>query len=435
MSADAAIDGSGARSLVISGGPIHLVDRADATVEAIAVNRGRVLSAGRLADVLAAAGADPQHLPLNGRCVIPGLIDGHAHLDREGLKSIWPSLAGVRSIGDILDRIRDLVKIAAPGEWIVTMPIGSPPNYSGMPDLLTENRWPNRGDLDRVAPDNPVYIRPIWGYWRNTLPLVSVANSYALRICNVTRGTRAPSDEVTLERDGAGELTGVFIENTAMPIVELTLLRRAPHFSLPQRISALAKSMHDYNAAGTTAVFEGHGVAPQVIAAYQSLAGTPAQTVRATLVFSAPWSTSTAPIADMVSGWCRWLSGRGLGDNWLAVHGLFAEEGRAPSDEPRASALPQTGWAGFCYDLALPRDSLHELLLEAARNKIRVATIWPQVAAFFRDVHRQIPIDGQRWVWGHIGLMNDDDIDMADDLGLVITTHTSRHIAKSEGRI
>ena len=35
-------------------------------------------------------------------------------------------------------------------------------------------------ELDRVSPDHPVYIRSIWGYWRPTLPLVSVANSLAL---------------------------------------------------------------------------------------------------------------------------------------------------------------------------------------------------------------------------------------------------------------
>ena len=431
MTPGAVPDGSGAKPLVICGGPIHTADQGGSIAEAVALQNGRILSIGRTTDVLAAAGPNHQKFELNGQSVIPGLIDGHAHLDREGLKSVWPSLAGVRSIDDLLDRIRDLVAAAAPGEWIVTMPIGLPPDYGGMPALLAEERWPNRWDLDRVAPNNPVYIRPIWGYWRNTPPLVSIANSCALRICNVTRETRPPADGITLERDGSGELTGVFFEQTMMPVVELTLLRNAPHFSLPQRISALAKSMRAYNAVGTTAVFEGHGVAPQVIAAYQGLAGTSAQTVRATLVFSAPWSTSTAPISEMLSSWCRWLAGHGLGDNWLTVHGLFAEEGKEPSQEPRAAALPQTGWAGFCYNSALPRHSLRELLLEAARNKIRVATIWPQVAELFQEVHSQIPIDAQRWVWGHIGILDHAQIEIIRDLGLVVTTHTNRHIAKS----
>src|SRR5215467_7539900 len=89
---------------------------------------------------------------------VPGLIDGHAHMDREGLKLRWPSLAGARSIDDVLDVVAGLVRRAAPGEWIVTMPIGEPPMYENVPGVLRENRWPTRHDLDRVAPDHPVYI-------------------------------------------------------------------------------------------------------------------------------------------------------------------------------------------------------------------------------------------------------------------------------------
>jgi hypothetical protein len=77
----------------------------------------------------------------------------------------------------VLQRIETLVKAAAPGDWIVTMPLGDPPYYFDVPGSLREKRFPTRRDLDRVAPRNLVYIRAIWGYWRHTLPLVSIANS------------------------------------------------------------------------------------------------------------------------------------------------------------------------------------------------------------------------------------------------------------------
>jgi predicted amidohydrolase YtcJ len=70
------------------------------------------------------AQAETHIIDLQGRTVIPGMIDVHAHLDREGLKNLQPSLEGVRSIPDMLDIIKRKVATPAPGEWVVTMPIG-----------------------------------------------------------------------------------------------------------------------------------------------------------------------------------------------------------------------------------------------------------------------------------------------------------------------
>ena len=56
-------------------------------------------------------------------------------MDREGLKDIPPTLAGCRSIDDILQRIEAIAAETPKGEWIVTMPIGEPPFYYGVPDL------------------------------------------------------------------------------------------------------------------------------------------------------------------------------------------------------------------------------------------------------------------------------------------------------------
>jgi predicted amidohydrolase YtcJ len=94
-------------------------------------------------------------IDLKGKAVIPGLVDGHAHMDREGLKGVYPSLAGARSIRDIQDQIAELARKAEPGQWIVTMPIGDPPYYWDVPEGLAEQRWPTRQELDAAAPNNP----------------------------------------------------------------------------------------------------------------------------------------------------------------------------------------------------------------------------------------------------------------------------------------
>src|SRR3972149_7332033 len=144
-----------------------------------------------------------------------------------------------------------------------------PPSYFDVPAVLRENRFPTRWELDRVAPRNPVYIRAIWGYWRHTLPLVSIANSEALRLAGITRDTLPPWGGVQIDKDWAtGEPDGILVEWTYMPLVELSLMAAAPRFSLADRVRALADSMRAYNACGTTSTYEGHGIALEGMAAY-----------------------------------------------------------------------------------------------------------------------------------------------------------------------
>ncbi|HYE92603.1 MAG TPA: amidohydrolase family protein, partial [Terriglobales bacterium] len=144
--------------LLLHGGKVVTLDAQSCVAEAVAVRGDRVLAVGRDAEVLPLAGPRTRRIALRGRTVVPGLIDAHAHLDREGLKGLYPSLAGARSIDDVLQRIEALAKDTPPGEWIVTMPIGEPPEYLDVPNNLEEKRFPTRWELDRVAPRHPVYI-------------------------------------------------------------------------------------------------------------------------------------------------------------------------------------------------------------------------------------------------------------------------------------
>jgi predicted amidohydrolase YtcJ len=203
--------------LVLHRGNVVTLDPALHIAEAIAITGDRIAEVGATRDIRRLVGADTRLIDLAGRTVVPGLVDAHAHMDREGLKLACPTLAGARSIDDVLQRIESLVKAAAPGDWIVTMPLGDPPYYLDVPGSLREKRFPTRRDLDRVAPRNPVYIRSIWGYWRHTLPLVSVANSEALRLAGITHSNRYLYKEGDLFRTQVGSAA----EDTIVPLRRL----------------------------------------------------------------------------------------------------------------------------------------------------------------------------------------------------------------------
>ena len=417
--------------LLIEGVPVYGAPGAPLGADALAISKGIILGVGKADEIKRFQGPGTKRIKRDRGCVIPGLIDDHAHMDREGLKSILPSLYGADTRAAILERIREEVTRKQPGEWIVTMPIGTAPYYQET-ETFAEHGYPDRWDLDKVAPENPVYIRPIWGYWRGCPPLVSIANSRALELAKIGPDTAPPAKEVDIVKDPVtGEPTGVFLEHTMMPIVELTLLDCAPNFTLEDRVEALGRSMKIYNSFGTTGVYEGHGAASDVISAYQTVSDRGRQTVRATLVLSPAWGDADdkAPAA-LLRDLLDWLGRQGLGNDLLRIEGLYAEIDETGANWVRSYAAPQTGWAGFHYDCGLPRQALKEVLIEAARCGMRASCIFAGVAELYGEVHREIPIDDLRWSWGHISTLTADEVACARDLGLVLVTHTNRHIRK-----
>jgi len=417
---------------LIRNGKIITCDGAERIARAIAIHDGRIMAVGGDDEIAGLAGADTRLIDAGGRAVIPGLIDGHAHMDREGLKGVFPSLAGCRSVADELERIDALVRDAAPGDWVVTMPIGEPPYYFDVPANLAENRFPTRAELDRIAPDNPVYIRPIWGYWRHELPLQSVANSRALEEGGLYPGHPDLPPSVTLETDpDSGEATGLILEESFVPIVELAFFATMPRFALGDRVAGLRRAMTAYNRTGTTSVFEEHGCAQEVIQAYQALRRQDAQTVRASLVYSPSWHfLKPADYPRVLQGWAGWLGGRGLGDDWLRVEGLYTERGISLENALRARASPYSGWAGFNYDCGIPDDALVDFLIAAARADIRVSAITIDFLDVFEQVNRVVPIAGKRWVIGHLNIVTEEQIGRIAALGLVMSAHTNRYVYK-----
>ena len=420
--------------LILRNGKIITVDASFSIAQAIAVAGDRILAVGPDAAMNAHAAPGTRIVDLKGKAVVPGLIDGHAHMDREGLKSVYPSLAGARSIRDIQDRIADLARTAKPGEWIVTMPIGEPPFYWDVPQNLAEKRWPTRQELDAAAPNNPVFIRPIWGFWRHSLPIVSCANTDALKRAGITRDTVPPVEFVKIEKDDNGDPTGVITEFSFQPLAELTWFRQAGGFSRADRAAGMPTAEQAYHAYGTTSIFEEHGAANELLRAYKDAYRDGNLTLRTTLAFSPNWkAVAGVPLGPLMEAWAGWLGEPGLGDDWLRVSGLAFGIGGGQADELRAGAAPYTGWAGFNYDQSLPRERAKEVLLHCARHDIRAVALAgtsPGLIDLYDEVDREIPLKGRRWVVGHIHSLSPNDIHKIVRMGLVVTAHTNRYVYK-----
>ena len=417
--------------LILTNGKIITVDPAFTIAQAIAIAGDRILAVGPDAAMAAMASPATRVVDLKGKTVIPGITDGHAHMDREALRNVFPALGPVRSIRDIQDRIAELARAKQPGEWIVTMPIGDPPYYFDVPESLAEKRWPTRQELDAAAPENPVFIRSIWGYWRGAFPLVSCANTEALRRAGITRDTVSPVDTVKIEKDANGDPTGVFVEREMAPVAELIWFRQAAAFTPADRLRTLPQSARAYHAFGTTSVFEGHGASIELLRTYKQAHREGALTMRAALAFSPNWQAAgAAPLGPFVEAWAGWLGEPGFGNDWLKMSGLYVHAGREAADDVRARAAPYTGWAGFNSNHGLPRDQAKQLLLHCAANDIRAVMIGSSNLDLYDEVDREIPLQGRRWVISHISTIPPRDIERIVRMGLVLTTHTNNYLYK-----
>ena len=92
------------------------------------------------------------------------------------------------------------------------------------------------------------------------------------------------------------------------------------------------------------------------------------------------------------------------------------------------NAVPIQDGPGFNFDAALPESVMLELMVEAARNGIRVGSFTDNILDLYEIVDKQAPIGDQRWLIEHIGRYSPEEIARIRDLGLVLQAYSNRWI-------
>ncbi|MGC0772243.1 MAG: amidohydrolase family protein, partial [Candidatus Acidiferrum sp.] len=199
-------------------GRIYTNDPADPWAEAMAIRNGKIRCVGKIDYVLLeCGGTDPnsETIHLHGKFVMPGFNDAHVHLGSAGADMLSVRLNGVASVEEMQKRIADAAAHHKEGEWIT----GSGWDHT----LWADKKFPNKQELDAVAPKNPVFLVHISGH-------VAVANSLALRHGEITKDTPNPPGGM-IERDANGDTTGMLEEDSAMRLVS----DRIPDLKIDQR--------------------------------------------------------------------------------------------------------------------------------------------------------------------------------------------------------
>ncbi len=132
--------------LLLLNGSIHTMDEQRPTAQAILIESGRVSRVGTNEEFLSVG--DAEKLDLEGMTVFPGFVDSHVHLLSYGLSLDEVDLTEARSIGDVLEMLRE------------ERPRGAVVRASQLdPDSLKERRYPNRLELDSVFGRVPAFVK------------------------------------------------------------------------------------------------------------------------------------------------------------------------------------------------------------------------------------------------------------------------------------
>ncbi len=182
--------------LVMLNGVIRTMDKHNQRSQAIAIKGKQIMAVGSNEAISAIADSSTERIDLNGRLVLPGMMDSHFHFYDWAMGRNQLELAHEASLEQLLEKVAGSVREIPGGSWI----LGQGWNESDW----SERTMPDRSHLDAVAPNHPVAL------WRCDLHLVAV-NSMALNLAGIGKDTQNPEDGV-IEKDATGEPTGILRE-------------------------------------------------------------------------------------------------------------------------------------------------------------------------------------------------------------------------------
>ena len=103
--------------LLLARGRIRTLGRAGLKVHThLAIAGGRVVACGG-PELMGLRGSRTRVVDLAGSGVLPGFNDAHAHVVYYGLTRFGADLGGVRSISEIVDRLKQHGRGLKAGEW------------------------------------------------------------------------------------------------------------------------------------------------------------------------------------------------------------------------------------------------------------------------------------------------------------------------------
>lgn len=229
---------------IFTGGPIRTMTTAAGDMPpAVLVADGRVQIMGTVADLRAACDDATQLVDLDGRTLMPGFIDAHAHTVLHGSARAWVDLSSAKGVEDIVRALQTRAQTSD----------GDVRGYGYDQSKLAELRHPTIADLDRVTTDRQVWIQHASGHGY-------AVNSKVLADSGITAGTPTPEGG-RIDRDAGGHPTGVVFDAACDLLTGpggVKVANHGPNFHLPMSEAEISRlfdlGQESFLAAGVTTI-------------------------------------------------------------------------------------------------------------------------------------------------------------------------------------
>ena len=381
--------------LVLSNGRIITVDDRFSISEAIAVSGQYIAAVGTSQQIATMVGPDTRTIDLEGRAVIPGLIDNHMHLLRAGMtwrrEVRWD---GVETRARALEMLRARVGTTVPGEWIFTLGGWTLEQFGDDDSPFT------REELDRAAPDNPVLLQAT--YYRSYL------NSPALQALGLDTG---PPGEPWVVRDVSGRPTGEIEEAGIRGLVA-----GLPAPSRDEIEESTRAMIRDLNRAGVTAVGSA-GCPRNLVQMYRNWADRDQLDIR---VFCIDGPRAATP--EEVDEALPRIAGIQLfqGDSFIdditlgeGIYGPLHDPMFVVDSNPSPDDLLQ--WRRMITEIARARLPLHV----HANHRVTISAFLDQI----EQVDEDYPIRNLRWAFAHVNQLEASHLERMKALGMYAAVH------------
>ena len=221
--------------LILLNGAIHTQDRRRPRAGALAVAGRRIIAVGDDEHIKPLGDRHTERIDLDGRSVLPGLIDAHCHFYEWALNRRQLDLTSAASLEDLCRRVAAAARHRPAGRWL----LGQGWNEAEW----TPRQMPDRRVLDAAAPDHPVVL------WRCDMHLAA-ANSMALAAAGIDARTPDPP-EGRIARTAEGQPSGILRE------LAINLIRdRIPPPTAAALDDALADGIRAVHRVGLTGVHD-----------------------------------------------------------------------------------------------------------------------------------------------------------------------------------